>query len=237
MLCSCQKEVVRITNEEFIEVNREDLAGNFDLEVDINTAEIDNQKSQDLGFMVQTLGDSVPMDVKLRLLAKIADLKRMPDLAHELRTYQPQPDPMEEELKRLAVEKAQLENEEIKSQIELNKAKAEAETAKKDLTNLDYLEQESGTKHAREMDKQKAQSQGNQNLQVTKALTQPQKEGDSSPNISAAIGYNALTNGDNSGIQSIPDRELAAQADPALSLGSKYFDPAQDPALSPGMNI
>lgn len=232
-----EKEVVRITNEEFIEVNREDLAGNFDLEVDINTAEIDNQKSQDLGFMVQTLGDSVPMDVKLRLLAKIADLKRMPDLAHELRTYQPQPDPMEEELKRLAVEKAQLENEEIKSQIELNKAKAEAETAKKDLTNLDYLEQESGTKHAREMDKQKAQSQGNQNLQVTKALTQPQKEGDSSPNISAAIGYNALTNGDNSGIQSIPDRELAAQNDPALSIGSKYFDPAQDPALSPGMNI
>lgn len=232
-----EKEVVRITNEEFIEVNRGDLAGNFDLEVDINTAEIDNQKSQDLGFMVQTLGDSVPMDVKLRLLAKIADLKRMPDLAHELRTYQPQPDPMEEELKRLAVEKAQLENEEIKSQIELNKAKAEAETAKKDLTNLDYLEQESGTKHAREMDKQKAQSQGNQNLQVTKALTQPQKEGDSSPNISAAIGYNALTNGDNSGIQSIPDREVAAQNDPALSLGSKYFDPAQDPALSPGMNI
>ena len=232
-----EKEVVRITNEEFIEVNREDLAGNFDLEVDINTAEIDNQKSQDLGFMVQTLGDSVPMDVKLRLLAKIADLKRMPDLAHELRTYQPQPDPMEEELKRLAVEKAQLENEEIKSQIELNKAKAEAEIAKKDLTNLDYLEQESGTKHAREMDKQKAQSQGNQNLQVTKALTQPQKEGDSSPNISAAIGYNALTNGDNSGIQSIPDRELAAQTDPALSIGSKYFDPAQDPALSPGMNI
>lgn len=232
-----EKEVVRITNEEFIEVNREDLAGNFDLEVDINTAEIDNQKSQDLGFMVQTLGDSVPMDVKLRLLAKIADLKRMPDLAHELRTYQPQPDPMEEELKRLAVEKAQLENEEIKSQIELNKAKAEAEAAKKDLTNLDYLEQESGTKHAREMEKQKAQSQGNQNLQVTKALTQPQKEGDSSPNISAAIGYNALTNGDNSGIQSIPDREMAAQNDPALSLGSKYFDPAQDPALSPGMNI
>ena len=87
------------------------------------------------------------------------------------------------------------------------------------------------------MDKQKAQSQGNQNLQVTKALTQPQKEGDSSPNISAAIGYNALTNGDNSGIQSIPDRELAAQNDPALSIGSKYFDPAQDPALSPGMNI
>ena len=51
-----EKEVVRITNEQYVEINREDLKGNFDIEVDINTAEIDNQKSQDLSFMVQTLG-------------------------------------------------------------------------------------------------------------------------------------------------------------------------------------
>lgn len=232
-----EKEVIRITNEEFIEIKREDLAGNFDLVVDINTAEIDNQKSQDLGFMVQTLGDSVPLPIKLNLLAKIAELKRMPDLAHDLKTYQPQPDPMEEQLKQLAVQKAQLENEEIQSQINLNNAKAEHEAASKDLTNLKYLEQESGTQHARDMEKQKGQSQGNQNLQITKALTQPHKEGETSPNISAAIGYNTLTGGENSGIQSIPERDIAAQSDPALSLGSQYFDPTQDPALNPGMNI
>lgn len=232
-----EKETIRITNEEFVEVNREDLAGNFDLEVDINTAEIDNQKAQDLGFMVQTLGDSVPMEIKLNLLASHAELKRMPDLAHELRNYRPEPDPVEEQLKQLAVQKAQLENALLESEIQLNQAKAAAEEAKKDKTNLDYLEQESGTAHAREMQKQKAQSQGNQNLQVTKALAAPQKEGESTPNISAAIGYNALTGDDSSGIQSIPQRDMAAQTDPSLSLGSKYFDPSQDPALSPGMNI
>ena len=231
------KETIRITNEEFVEVNREDLAGNFDLEVDINTAEIDNQKAQDLGFMVQTLGDTVPMEIKLNLLASHAELKRMPDLAHELRNYRPQPDPVEEQLKQLAVQKAQLENALLESEIQLNQAKAAAEEAKKDKTNLDYLEQESGTTHARDMQKQKAQSQGNQNLQITKALAAPQKEGETSPNISAAIGYNALTGDDTSGIQSIPERDAAAQTDPSLSLGSKYFDPSQDPALSPGMNI
>ena len=227
-----EKEVVRITNEQYVEINREDLKGNFDIEVDINTAEIDNQKSQDLSFMVQTLGNTVDQTITLSLVAKIAELKRMPDLAHELRTWQPQPDPMEEQLKQLAIQKAQLENEELQSKIALNMAKAKEAASAGDLKDLDYLEQESGTKHARDMEKQKAQSQGNQNLQITKALTTPIKEGETTPNISAAVGYNTLTNGN-----SIPERDLAAQQDPAYSLSSQYYDPNQDPASALGMNL
>lgn len=227
-----EKEVVRITNEQYVEINREDLKGNFDIEVDINTAEIDNQKSQDLSFMVQTLGNTVDQTITLSLVAKIAELKRMPDLAHELRTWQPQPDPMEEQLKQLAIQKAQLENEELQSKIALNMAKAKEAASAGDLKDLDYLEQESGTKHARDMEKQKAQSQGNQNLQITKALTTPIKEGETTPNISAAVGYNTLTNGN-----SIPERDIAAQQDPAYSLNSQYYDPSQDPASALGMNL
>lgn len=227
-----EKEVVRITNEQYVEINREDLKGNFDIEVDINTAEIDNQKSQDLGFMVQTLGNTVDQTITLSLVAKIAELKRMPDLAHELRTWQPQPDPMEEQLKQLAIQKAQLENEELQSKIALNNAKAKEAASSGDLKDLDYLEQESGTKHARDMEKQKAQSQGNQNLQITKALTTPTKEGETTPNISAAVGYNTLTNGN-----SPQERDLAAQQDPAYSLGSQYYDPSQDPSSALGMNL
>lgn len=227
-----EKEVVRITNEQYVEINREDLKGNFDIEVDINTAEIDNQKSQDLGFMVQTLGNTVDQSITLSLVAKIAELKRMPDLAHELRTWQPQPDPMEEQLKQLAIQKAQLENEELQSKIALNNAKAKEAASSGDLKDLDYLEQESGTKHARDMEKQKAQSQGNQNLQITKALTTPTKEGETTPNISAAVGYNTLTNGN-----SPQERDLAAQQDPAYSLGSQFYDPSQDPASALGMNL
>lgn len=227
-----EKEVVRITNEQYVEINREDLKGNFDIEVDINTAEIDNQKSQDLSFMVQTLGNTVDQTITLSLVAKIAELKRMPDLAHELRTWKPQPDPMEEQLKQLAIQKAQLENEELKSKIALNNAKAKEAISSGDLKDLDYLEQESGTKHARDMEKQKAQSQGNQNLQITKALTTPTKEGETTPNISAAVGYNALTNGN-----SLQERDLAAQQDPTYSLSSQFYDPSQDPASSLGMNL
>lgn len=227
-----EKEVVRITNEQYVEINREDLKGNFDIEVDINTAEIDNQKSQDLSFMVQTLGNTVDQTITLSLVAKIAELKRMPDLAHELRTWQPQPDPMEEQLKQLAIQKAQLENEELQSKIALNMAKAKEAASAGDLKDLDYLEQESGTKHARDMEKQKAQSQGNQNLQITKALTTPIKEGETTPNISAAVGYNTLTDGN-----SIPERDIAAQQNPAYSLNSQFYDPSQDPASALGMNL
>lgn len=227
-----EKEVVRITNEQYVEINREDLKGNFDIEVDINTAEIDNQKSQDLGFMVQTLGNTVDQTITLSLVAKIAELKRMPDLAHELRTWQPQPDPMEEQLKQLAIQKAQLENEELQSKIALNNAKAKEASSNGDLKDLDYLETESGTKHARDMEKQKAQSQGNQNLQITKALTTPTKEGETTPNISAAVGYNALTDGN-----STQERDLAAQQNPSYSLGSQYYDPNQDPSSALGMNL
>jgi hypothetical protein len=43
------------------------------------------------------------------------------------------------------------------------------------------------------MAKMEAQSMGNQNLQVTKALTTPLKPDHNPPNIEAAIGFNALS--------------------------------------------
>jgi hypothetical protein len=43
------------------------------------------------------------------------------------------------------------------------------------------------------MQKMQAQSQGNQNLEVTKALTKPLKDGEKAPNIQAAVGFNQLS--------------------------------------------
>ena len=188
------KEVVRVTNEQFVEIKRDDLPGNFDLEVDISTAEVDNAKSEDLAFMLQTLGPNMDQSITMMLLAEIATLKRMPMLAHKLKTWQPsEPSPEEVEMQQLALEKARKEVELLASEIALNNAKAEEALAKKDQTNLDYVEQETGTKHEREMQKQRAQSQGNQNLQVTKALTAAKKEGEKGPDIEAAIGFNQIS--------------------------------------------
>lgn len=188
-----KKEVIRITNEEFVEVDREDLKGEFDLEVDISTAEVDQAKSSDLGFMLQTMGPNFPIEMTQMILAEICRLKRMPELEHAIRTYKPQPDPMAEQMKQLELAKAQKEVEELDSKIELNKAKAQEALANKDQKTLDFVEQETGTKHEREMQKSRGQAQGNQNLEITKSLLAPKKEGETKPNIDAAIGYNALT--------------------------------------------
>lgn len=234
-----EEEVVRVTNEEFVTVKREDLVGNFDLEVDISTAEVDNQKSQDLSFMLQTLGPNGDPSMVMMILAEIADLKRMPELAHKLRTFQPPPpSPEEQRMAELEIQKAELENQLLQSEIELNQAKARAEDAKKDQADLDFVEQETGTAHEREMQKQRAQSQGNQNLQVTKALTTPQKEGERKPDLAAAIGFNRVSDklNDDQPSSTIQRDELVGQQ-PSANLRSPNFDPSRDPALNPAVRI
>lgn len=188
-----EQETVRVTNSEFVLVNRDELQGNFDLEVDISTVEVDNMKAQDLGFILQTLGPNTDPRIYMKILAEICELKRMPVLAHDLRNWRPEPTPEQQELARLEVEKARAEVEELRSRILLNQAKAAQAQAEKAQADLDFLEQETGTKHARELQKQKAQSRGNQQLEVTKALTKPIKEGEKPADIYAAIGFNELS--------------------------------------------
>lgn len=236
-----EEEVVRVTNKEFVEIKREDLKGNFDLEVDIATAEVDNAKAQDLGFMLQTLGPNMDPSITMTILAEIAELKRMPVLAEKLRNYQPQPDPLQEQLKQAELELAQAEVAKVQSEIELNQAKAKRELAQADREDLNYVEQETGTTHAREMEKQQAQSRGNQNLQITKALTQPTKEGEKKPDVDAAIGYNQLSDmiGERNNQQPISpiDRDVASVNNPEMNLNSGNFNPALDPSLNPAINI
>lgn len=187
------KEVVRVTNTEFVEIKRDDLAGDFDLEVDISTAEIDDSKAKDLSFMLQTIGPNAGQELMLTVLAEIAELKRMPDLAQRLRTYKPEPTPEQQEMAKLEVEEKRALVAKINSEAALNQAKAAEAMAKKDAIDLNYVEQDTGTKHARDMEKQKAQAEGNQNLQITKALTTAKKEGEQSPDLEAAIGFNQLS--------------------------------------------
>ena len=195
-----EAEVVRVTNEEYVTIKRDDLIGNFDLEVDISTAEVDNQKSQDLGFMLQTLGPNMDPKVSMMILSEIARLKRMPDLAHTLATWQPQPDPHQEALQQLELQKLQAEVAEIQAKTMEAQARARKASAEADAVDLNYVEQETGTKHARDVEKIRAQATGNQDLEVTKALTKPLKEGERQGNIDAALGFNLISqNKDNAG--------------------------------------
>lgn len=186
-----ETEVVRVTNRKFVEIRREDLKGNYDLVVDISTAEIDDAKSQDLAFMVQTIGPIAGPEAALKLVAEIADLKRMPDVAENLRNFKQEPSEQELMMQELQLKKAELEVAELESRIQTNMALAAKYASEADENNLNAEEQARGVKHKRDMEKQKAQSQGNQNLAITKELAK-QANGNFE-NIEAAIGFTKLT--------------------------------------------
>ena len=170
-----EKEVVRVTNEEFQIVRRDDLAGQFDLKLSISTAEEDNNKAQELSFMLQTMGNNMDPVMSQMILSDIAKLRKMPDLAKKIETYQPQPDPLAQKKMELEIQllEAQLQNEIAQSQerqanAQLNMAKVGTEQVKAgniqsdtDLKNLDFVEQESGVKQerAKELHGEQARSQ------------------------------------------------------------------------------
>jgi len=160
-------EVVRVTNEEFVEVRRDDLAGNFDLTLTISTPEADNEKAQELSFMLQTMGNSMDPAMSQMLLVDIARLRKMPALAKKLENYVPQPDPIAQEKALLEIEllKAQIQNEQAKGMenavdVGLKQAKTVTEQAKarntdskSDIQDLSFLDQEAGKDIQRDLAK------------------------------------------------------------------------------------
>ena len=143
--------------------------------------------------MLQTLGPNMDPSITMMILSEIAELKRMPVLAEKLRNYQPQPDPLAVQEKQLEIEKlkaeiAKLQSETMKNQAMAGKTQTEAQGKA-----IDNALTESGVKHIQEMEKQQAQSRGNQNLEIIKGLLKPLKQGEQAPNIDAAIGYNAIS--------------------------------------------
>jgi hypothetical protein len=178
-----EKEVVRVTDTEFVDVKREELAGNFDLIVDISTAQVDEQKSQDLGMLLQTVGPDMDPGLRTIILSKIAKLKRMPDLADQMLAYKPEPDPMQ-------VKMQELQMAELESKIALNNARAEAAAATAGKTEIEAGMAADGTAHAQAVEAMGAQARGNRDTEVSKALL----DGQAAPQqIEAAVGFNKLT--------------------------------------------
>ena len=75
----------------------------------------------------------------------------MPALAHRLRNWQPQPDPIAEQLKQLELQKLQAEMEKLQADAEFSRARAKLAASQADKVDLDYVEQETGTQRDREI--------------------------------------------------------------------------------------
>lgn len=175
-----EEEVIRITNEEFVTVRREELSGDFDLRLTISTPEEDEAKAQELAFMLQTMGNNMDPSMSRMILSNIARLRKMPDLAKAIEEYEPEPDPLAQRKAELeiALLEAQLRNVEAQAiqrqanaQLDIAKAgtegvKAENIQSDTDLKNLDFVEQESGVKQERELQKHGEQARSQSQMKL-----------------------------------------------------------------------
>lgn len=178
-----EEEVVRVTNQDFVTVRRDDLAGFFDIRLSISTAEADEQKAKELSFMLQTTGQNFGLEMYKLILAEIADLRKMPELSNKIREYAPEPSEYDLKVQQIELEKLQLENEKIKADIaksyaDAGRAQADAgnKTADTDRKNLEYVQEETGVNQERDLEKSKAQSKGNMELEILKSKLAPSKE-------------------------------------------------------------
>lgn len=206
-----RKEVIRVTNTQFVEVYKDDLYGNFDLVCDIASAQMDQLKSEDLGMLMQTIGPDMDPGLRGVIMAEIADLKRMPHLAQQIRSYKPQPDPMQQEMAMLQIEL-------LKSQIELNKAKAMTAAADAENTALETEQDATGVNHQRDIELMGAQARGNRDRDVTLGLLKGET---AVQNIQAAVGFNKLVENKD---------EMKSKVAPMVS---QPFVKPQQPPLAP----
>lgn len=179
-----EEEIVRVTNEKFVTIARDDLAGKVDIKLKISTAEADDAKAQELAFMLQTVGNTMPPEYSYMIMSEIARLRQMPELAKRIEEFKPAPNPMAEKMQMLEIAKLEAEIKKIESEAIENLAEAELDAAQgakalaeRDKTDLDYVEQETGTKHVREMQKQSEKARADQQLEVTKAAFKPKDVG------------------------------------------------------------
>ncbi|UZA02924.1 portal protein [Moraxella bovis] len=195
-----EEEVVRITNNEFVKVRRDDLAGEFDLVLTISTAEADDAKAKEIAFMLQTIGNSQGQELNQMMLSEIFELRKMPDLAKQVREYKAEPDPMAQKMQELEIAKLEAEIEMMKAEAMERQAKAQVQMAKvgveearaeslqgdADNKVLDFMERDSGMKHQQDLAKQAMINQG--------SLEREQLRADNQLNMVNQKQMNDLTN-------------------------------------------
>jgi hypothetical protein len=169
--------------------------------------------------MLQTQGPNMDPGMQQLIFAEIADLKRMPHFAERIRNYKPEPDPLE-------VKRKELELRSLEADIIFKEAKAIETKAKAENIALDTELDVTGTSHERAIESAGAQARGNRNLEVTKKLL----EGTSPVgNIEAAVGFNELTNSQDSRSTDLPTAPILSeeQLAPLQSIPNSSTQPIQ----------
>jgi hypothetical protein len=180
-----EEEIIRITNDDYVPIRKDDLEGRIDIEISISTFEDNAAKADQLSFMLQTLGNTLDPEITKILLEDIARLQRMPEIEKKIHEYVPQPDPLQEQIKQLEVIKLQKEIEKMDADIadkyaragendvdrilKQQKAMVEAAKARKlhsdaDKIDLDFVDKDGGYQNLYESSEKEKDRQHQANM-------------------------------------------------------------------------
>lgn len=173
------EQVFRLTGGESFEIiKRDDLYGQIDIDLSISTNEDNALRTNQLVFLLQTIGPNEDPNIRKMIMSEIMKLHRMPELAARIESYEPQPDPLLVAQQQLMIEKLKAEIAELQAnagKIEqdgiLKSAKAQSEGARAEQTraqtdkvNLDFIQQQKGMKEQADMTKLLAQLESNEKI-------------------------------------------------------------------------
>lgn len=108
-------------------LDKSQVSGDINIEMNINLDAMNSQKLQQINMLLQqsqTLGQAVPPMVIPLLVAEIFEGFGKYEYAKQIREYQPEPDPIQQQLQQLEMHKLQMEIAKIEAEIALTQAKA-----------------------------------------------------------------------------------------------------------------
>lgn len=225
-----EEEVIALTQFEFISIKREDLKGDFKLAVKLKSNSESEGKAQQLTFMAQTLGADADWGLRKLMLMEIGQLYNLDTFVSAIKSYEPQPDPIQQELAQiqLELEKAKLQKEQAETEyyrarsafIDAQIGNTQADT---DLKALDFMEQQEGVKHARQREiveaQAKAQNEGKIATELLKGrnnLTKAQLDNETKRAVANAKSNDSGSNKPKKQSQRDLNRERARQAQNSL---------------------
>ena len=181
-----ESQVFRITNDQFVEVRRDDLRGEIDIDIQVSTSEDNAARAQEIAFVLQTVGPNEDPNIRKMLMAEMMRLHKMPDLAKKIEEYQPQPDPMVQQMQMLEMQKLQVEIQEKQSRamengvdMRLKNAKAELDEAKArdihsgaDIKDLDFVRKTDGTEFDERMQEKEHDRLAKMDAEALKGMSQ-----------------------------------------------------------------
>ena len=113
-----EETIVRLTDGEFTSVFKQDIQMEFDLRVEINTPEKEQEISDKIAFMYQTMGNDAPLDLRKIFMKKWATINKMPDMVKDIDEIQdPGPSEAQQAMEKIQMENATLENEKLRAEI------------------------------------------------------------------------------------------------------------------------